>query len=207
MQITQSREYYRDFLTRFIYESNSIENINTSYEKTYALLFQDISPVEKEDISVVDLKNTIDYSLDHLDTFDNGIILHFGETLTHNDGFRKIENMIQGASFTPPKPEFVPSQLSEAIYQYNNSELSLLEKVATFHIMFERIHPFEDGNGRVGRVIMNHQLLMNNSIPVVIPNSKREEYFKYIEDYDVAGLTELIHNLQRIEKDRRKDLS
>lgn len=207
MQLTSNREYYRDFITRFIYESNAIENSNTSYEKTYALLFQDVMPEGQSDIDVVDLKNTINYSLDHLEEFDNGTILHLGETITHKDGFRKIPNMIQGASFTPPEPEYVPSQLSEAIYQYNNSELSLLEKIATFHIMFERIHPFEDGNGRVGRVIINHQLLMNNSIPVVIPFSKREEYFKCIEEFDINGLTELLHNLQRIEKDRRKELS
>ena len=206
MEITQNREYYRDFLTRSIYESNALENINVSYEKTYALLFQDVMPETDAEISVVDLKNAYTYSLDHLGEFDTGVILHLGEILNHDAGFRKIQNLVQGANFTPPAPEAIPSQLSEAIYQYNTSELTFPEKIATFHIMFERLHPYEDGNGRIGRIIINHLLLMNNLFPIVIPESRRDDYFKYIEEFDVESFSNFIIELQEIEKKRLKEL-
>ena len=99
----------------------------------------------------------------------------------------------------PPKPEMVPSQMSELIYQYNNSSLNNIEKIANFHIQFEHIHPFEDGNGRTGRVLINHQLLMSGEIPIVIPEERRAEYFNYLQNYDVDGFSQMIKDLQQDE--------
>ena len=99
----------------------------------------------------------------------------------------------------------VPSQMSELIYQYNNSSLDSIEKIASFHIQFEHIHPFEDGNGRTGRVLINHQLLMNNEIPIVIPEERRTEYFDYLQNYDVDGFAKMIKELQQEELKKMKE--
>ena len=90
----------------------------------------------------------------------------------------------------------------EQLYFYNHSTLPLLERIADFHIQFEHIHPFEDGNGRTGRLLINHELIRNNEIPIVIPDNKRAEYFEYLQNYDVKGLAHMIEELQKVEKEK-----
>ena len=140
---------------------------------------QNVKP--RELYEAINLKYALTYSLAHLDKFDNELIQQIGIIINKNiadiSEYRKSFVFIRGADFVPPEAAFVPSQMSEIIYQYENSDLSLLEKVANFHIQFEHLHPFEDGNGRTGRVLINHQLLMNDGIPIVIPEERRTEYF------------------------------
>ena len=64
---------------------------------------------------------------------------------------------------------------------------------------------FEDGNGRTGRVLLNHQLVSNNEIPIVIPVERRIEYFNYLQNYDVDGFCNMIKELQEIEKNMIKE--
>lgn len=56
------------------------------------------------------------------------------------------------------------------------------------HLQFERIHPFEDGNGRTGRLSLNYELIKNNLAPVVILKDQRSEYFEMLGDYDSIAL-------------------
>lgn len=64
---------------------------------------------------------------------------------------------------------------------------------------------FADGNGRTGRVLLNHQLISNNEIPIVIPVERRIEYFNYLQNYDVDGFCNMIKELQEIEKNKIKE--
>ena len=59
-----------------------------------------------------------------------------------------------------------------------------LADIAQFHILFERIHPFADGNGRVGRLLMAYQAIQNNIVPPLIKNESRDEYLKAINNKD-----------------------
>lgn len=95
--------------------------------------------------------------------------------------------------------------MSELLYQYNTSDLPLIDKIADFHIRFEHIHLFEDGNGRTGRVLINHELISNNEIPIVIPEDRRVEYFSYLQNYDVDGFSKIIKELQEFEKNKIKE--
>ena len=92
----------------------------------------------------------------------------------------KSKVFIKGADFVSISPEYVPSNMNELLYQYNNSDLDIVDRIANFHIQFEHIHLFEDGYGRTGRILINHQLISNNEIPVVIPEERRIEYFNYL---------------------------
>ena len=210
----KNQAYYENFITRSIKSSNAIEGNTLSYAETYSIVFVDDSlPLQnvkpRELYEAINLKYALTYSLSHLDKFDNGLIQHIGKTINKNireiSGYRKIPVYIKGADFVPPSASLVPSQMSELLYQYEHSDLPILERVASFHINFEHIHPFEDGNGRTGRVLINHQLLMTGEIPVVIPEERRTEYFNYLQTYDVQGFAEMLKDLQNKELLKMKE--
>lgn len=161
LKALKKQEYFENFMIRSIKNSNAIEGNTLSYAETYSIVFNDESlPLQnvnpKELCEAINLKYALKYSLDNLDKFDKNLIISIGDLINKNikdtSGFRKIQNYIRGADFVPVKPEYVSNQVDEIIFEYNNSNLGILEKIAKFHIDFEHIHPFEDGNGITGRV-------------------------------------------------------
>lgn len=210
----KNQDYYENFITRSIKSSNAIEGNTLSYAETYSIVFVDDSlPLKnvkpRELYEAINLKYALTTSLNNIDQFDNGLIIEIGKYINKNikdiSGYRKVPVFIKGADFVPPKPEFVPSQMSELLYQYDHSKLSTLENIANFHIQFEHIHPFEDGNGRTGRILINHQLLANNEIPIVIPEERRIEYFEYLQDNDYEGFANMINDLQIVELSKMRE--
>jgi Fic family protein len=85
---------------------------------------------------------------------------------------------------TPVSHEHVEIVLKNALDAYHKSAEDVLMRIATFHLEFEHIHPFEDGNGRTGRLIMNYQLLQNGYFQIHIPSSKRSLYMAAFKDYN-----------------------
>ena len=90
------------------------------------------------------------------------------------------------------------------IYNYNHDEQDIFTKIARYHIEFERIHPFEDGNGRIGRLLINYEFLKNNLPPVVIAKEDRVKYFEFLRNNDSNGLAEWLKDLSTREKERMK---
>lgn len=88
------------------------------------------------------------------------------------------------------------------LYNYNHDKQDIFTKIARYHIEFERIPPFEDGNGRIGRLIMNYELLKNNLPPVVIAKEDRVKYFEFLRNNDSTGLAECLKELSGKEEER-----
>ena len=80
--------------------------------------------------------------------------------------------------------------------------LKLFIILESVYIEFERIHPFEDGNGRTGRLLINYELLKNNLPPVVIAKEDRVKYFEFLRNNNSTGLAEWFKELSTNEKER-----
>jgi len=81
-------------------------------------------------------------------------------------------------------PRQVPSEMKKLLSEYNEKERHTLEEIIEFHVRFERIHPFQDGNGRVGRMIAFKECLKNNIVPFIILDSKKMFYYRGLQNYD-----------------------
>lgn len=203
--IRSNRAYFEDFITRNIYHSNRIEGSTLSYAETYAIVFNDnsfkISAEPREIYEAINLKYALSYLLEHCDEpLSQDFIKRIGIQINHNineiDGYRRVPVFIQGAQHIPPAPGMVPNLMMQFIYNYEHTVFSSpYERAAQAHIEFERIHPFSDGNGRTGRILINYEMLRNDLPPIVIPAERRTEYFDMLAGSDVPALTAFFQEL------------
>jgi len=97
--------------------------------------------------------------------------------------YRLDERYIKGVDIKLSVPNKISNDIENLLYRSNSNNMSLLD-IAEFHILFERVDPFADGNGRVGRLIMAFQAIQNNIVPPLIENEYRDEYLTAINDKD-----------------------
>jgi len=95
--------------------------------------------------------------------------------------YRLDERYIKGVNIKLSAPNKISNDIENLLYRFKSNDMSL-EDIAEFHILFERVHPFADGNGRVGRLIMAFQAIQNNIVPPLIENEHRSEYLQAIND-------------------------
>ena len=95
--------------------------------------------------------------------------------------YRLDERYIKGVDVKLSLPHIISNDIENLLYRFKSNSMSL-EDIAQFHIEFERIHPFADGNGRAGRLLMAYQAIQNNIVPPLIENESRSEYLKAIND-------------------------
>lgn len=212
--ILNNKDYIEDLVTRSTYHSNAIEGSTLTYAETYAILYNDNSfkiegkePREiYEAINHKEALNIVFENLQEKREFDERFIKKLNETINNNiketSGFRKVQVFIQGSDHIPPEPEKVPNLMNYYIYNYNNDIEDIFLKIAKYHIEFEKIHPFEDGNGRTGRLLLNYELLKNDLPPVVISKDERVKYFEFIRKNDSSGLAEWFKELSNAEEQR-----
>ena len=212
--ILNNNDYLEDLITRSTYHSNAIEGSTLTYAETYAILYNDNSfkiqgKEPREIYEAINHKNALEIVFENLQNdkvFDERFIKKINETINKNikdtEGYRKIQVFIRGSEHIPPEPEKIPNLMNYYIYNYNNDNQDIFVKIAKYHIEFEKIHPFEDGNGRTGRLFLNYELLKNNIVPVVIAKEDRVKYFEFIKNNDIIGLAKWLEELSMIEKER-----
>ncbi len=212
--ILKNKECKIDLVPRSTYHSNAIEGSTLTYAETYAILYNDNSfkiegkePREiYEAINHKEALNIVFENLQEKREFDERFIKKLNETINkyikETSGFRKVQVFIQGSDHIPPEPEKIPNLMNYYIYNYNNDIEDIFLKIAKYHIEFEKIHPFEDGNGRTGRLLLNYELLKNDLPPVVISKDERVKYFEFIRKNDSSGLAEWFKELSNAEEQR-----
>ena len=124
--------------------------------------------------------------------------------------YRRIPVRILGAYHNPPDPLLVPEQMEHLIADFcGNRAIHPVESAALFHLRFEGIHPFVDGNGRTGRLILNLMLMQNGYPPVNIKYADRKSYYEafdaYYRDHNEGVMLTIVtdmlkENLQRFLK-------
>ncbi len=95
--------------------------------------------------------------------------------------FKKVPNEIVGANFKTFPPNLVEEHLSKLIEDFYNSNEDIIKKVAIFHADFEKIHPFLDGNGRTGKLLMNLELMKKGFPITIIKKEDRDDYYNALE--------------------------
>ena len=215
--ILNNKDYLEDLITRSTYHSNAIEGSTLTYAETYAILYNDNSfkiqgKEPREIYEAINHKNALDLvfkNLQNKDLFDERFIKSLNETINKNiketDGYRTVQVFIGGSEHIPPAPEKIPNLMNYYVYNYNNDTQEIFNKIAKYHIEFEKIHPFEDGNGRTGRLLLTYELLKNNLPTVVISKEDRVKYFEFLRNNDILGLAKWFNvlsneELKRMEK-------
>ena len=108
--------------------------------------------------------------------------LVLNDDIENRGKFKQSNNEILGAGFKTTPYYLVEEKLTELIDKYNSNKVDgLVTKVSHFHADFEKIHPFIDGNGRMGRLLLNLELMKNGYLITVIRNEEREEYYTALE--------------------------
>lgn len=154
------------------------------------------------------------YIIEHIDDERTISLIHdvhslLMDRLHHERGrFKSQENAIVGATFQTASPKETPSLMYQWIqnlnYQIQQAESNedIIASICASHIEFERIHPYADGNGRTGRLLMMHLLLQNQILPLVIQKEDKHEYIQFLETEDAKGFTE--YALATIEKEQQR---
>lgn len=178
-----------------VYNSNAIENSTLTLKETEKILMEmevsrNISL--REVFEAKNLARVIDYvknNLKNTEIIETIILLLHKMLIGGIDDniagrFRKKGEYVRVGIHIAPAPEHVISMIQELLFEYsNNSRQYFIDKITKFHLEFESIHPFCDGNGRVGRVLLNYQLMRLGFPMVIIRNKEKKEYYKSFRDY------------------------
>jgi len=212
--ILNNNNYLEDLITRSTYHSNAIEGSTLTYAETYAILYNDNSfKIEgrepREIYEAINHKKALELVFQNIknkEEFDERLIKKINETINKDikdtEGYRTVQVFIRGSEHIPPEPEKIPNLMNYYIYNYNHEEQDIFNKIAKYHIEFEKIHPFEDGNGRTGRLLLNYELLKNNLPPVVITKEDRVKYFEYLKNNDDIIIENWLRELSEVEIER-----
>lgn len=188
---------------KFAYNSNHIEGSKLTEEQTRLIYeTQSILPNNNgEAVMVNDIIESFnhfrlfDYVLDHVDEplrkehiLEMHRILKTGTTDDTKDWFavgawKKHPNSI-GDFVQTTKPEDVEKAMNQLLTQYHSSSEKSLSDIIDFHVDFERIHPFQDGNGRIGRAILFKECIAHNIVPFIIEERQKLFYYRGLSEYE-----------------------
>lgn len=182
------------------YNSNHMEGSRLIHDQTRYIFETNTIEVKNEVLNVDDVIETanhfhcIDMIIDHAKSaLTEKIIkelhqmLKSGTSNSRKDGFavgdyKKLTNEVEGMETV--LPEEVVDKVKTLLTEYNTKEEKTFEDILDFHVKFKRIHPFQDGNGRVGRLIMFKECLKYNIVPFIIEDNLKMFYYRGLKVWD-----------------------
>lgn len=193
-----------EFVVEYTYNSNAIEGNTLTLRETDLVLRGltiDKKPL-KDHMEAVGHKEAFDYVRelvkDNIPLSENIIKkIHFLVLADKKDDrgvYRRVPVRIMGAAHEPVQPYLIQPKMEQLLIDFKNSNEHIVTKLARFHIEFEAIHPFIDGNGRTGRLLVNLELMKAGYPPIDIKYMDRLAYYNAFDEYHVK------HNLSAMEK-------
>lgn len=207
---------YESFVAQFTHDSNAIEGNTLTLRETSDLLFEGLVPAKslREVNEALNHRTAFDYLLRFRGDITKTITCKLHELVMKGTvkpelgdqigTYRTVQVYIRGVEWIPPGPRQVPKDMKALMewYTKNKRRLHPVVTAAYFHAGFELVHPFFDGNGRVGRLLMN-LILHKNGFPMVnIPYRVRRQYYDALHSAQVEAnlrpLVELLLHLYRV---------
>ena len=201
-----TNDYFEDILVRLAHHSAGIEGNTISLPATVSIIVNGTLPISsgvtvREFYEIENHKQAFEHMINHLingDKLSIAIVKEIHSELTdrlqYDKGqFKKSDNMIIGAEFQTAYSAETPMLISQLVdnlnYRLEHTEAKedKLKAILDTHIQFERIHPFSDGNGRTGRMIMNYSLLQEGFPPLIIEKETKAQYVELLANQDVES--------------------
>ena len=215
------REYIDDLLVRIAYHSSAIEGNTISLADTVTILLHETIPgkvSKREFYEIENHKQALEYVIDQLENNESlslnivrGIHTQLMDHLNFDRGMWKThDNAIVGADFNTASAHDVPYLMKQWIDNLNyrlhqsKTDEEKIKHILEMHIDFERIHPFSDGNGRTGRLLIIYSLLEHDISPIIIPVDLKPDYIRLLANKDSEGLYNLLSPIALEESKRRK---
>jgi len=184
-----------------VYNSNAIENSTLTLEETDRILLEidlDRYITERELFETKNLARVVSYidtkAESSIVNFDLILLLHKMLLSNIRDDvagrFRNTTEWVRVGSHIALAPEKIEEALQKMLITYATTQTEhIVKRIALFHLTFEHIHPFVDGNGRIGRVLNNLLLIKDKHVPINIKFIDRKRYYKALNEFDTSGKT------------------
>lgn len=208
-----------EFIIGNTYHSNAIEGSTLTLRETALILGEGVTIAEKplrEHLDAIGHKDAFEYIYDlsrEKTPISEKVIKDIHSLVLMGDRenrgvYRSVPVVIVGAEHTPPQPYLVPKLIEQLVIDYSElcGQKNIIEAAAEFHLRFESIHPFIDGNGRTGRLILNLELMKNGLLPINIKFADRAKYYGAFEEYarteNPAAFAEMVFRYELYELER-----
>ena len=214
-------EYMEDMLVRMAHHSTAIEGNTLTQAETISILIHNFIPrdmSEREYYEVKNYRKAFNKLLEADRKITTELIKKYNKYIMENlhdlnRKFKTTQNLILGAEFEPTKPYLVPFEIEDwcnnLSYRLENAKTNeeKVEIIMDQHIKFEKIHPFNDGNGRTGRLLIIHSCLKEDLEPIIIPKGEKGKYINLLASENLKELTKWVLQLQEKERDRIEKFS
>jgi len=190
-----------------VYNSNAIENSTLTLEETEKILLQidlDRYISQREMFEAKNLASVVLYinKKAKQSELNIDIILLLHKMLISNirddiaGRFRKDDEFVKVGNHIAPDPKKILELLEKMLIEYNaSSGDSVIKRIAKLHLNFEQIHPFVDGNGRIGRVLNNYLLIREGFVPVNIKFVDRSSYYDAFQEFNIKNNTKIMEGI------------